>query len=407
MQMNKLRDCVVTMKRVLLRADFNVPVKDGQIADDERLRAAIPTIEYLIRNQAKVIILTHFGRPKDGVKDPAFSTQILVPRLEELLSGINTRVHFVDDCIGDKVKAAIDSMEYGEVLLLENVRFYPGETTGDEQFAKQLAELANLYVGEAFSCCHRAHASIVGVPALMKSCPGFDLEQEIDHLQNLVMQPKQPALAIVAGAKIETKLPMLEKLSQKMQYILIGGGIANTFQFALGKQVGKSICQPEFKTAVEEILAKAKEHNCEILVPDNFCTAKEFTDNVPVVYKEIDKIAADDIIGDIGKDYVNQRVIPILEKCATVIWNGPVGAFEVRPFNAATNLLAKAIAEATKHGLISVVGGGDTVSAVKATNQVSDYTYVSTAGGAFLDFLNNEYLVGLDALAQSAAKFTD
>lgn len=401
--MLKLNECVVTSKRVIVRADFNVPMKDGKISDDERMRAALPTIEYLIRNQAKVIILTHFGRPKDGIKDSAFSTEMLVPHLRELLSGLNTKVHFVDDCIGDKVQQAIDAMNFGEVIMLENVRFYPGETKNDPEFAKQLSALGNLYVGEAFSCCHRAHASIVGIPALIKSCPGFDLEKEIVNLQTLVLKPKAPAMAIVAGTKIETKLPMLEKLIDKVQYLVIGGGIANTFQYAMGHQVGKSIYEPDFKEAALKIQQKAKDKGCELLIPHDFCTAKEFKAGVDVTYKAIEDVQEDDIIGDIGKDFINNTVVPTLQKCATVVWNGSVGANEIPPFNVAINLLAQAIAKLTRENqLISVIGGGDTVSAMKETNKVADYTYVSTAGGAFLDFLNNETLVGIEALEQSA-----
>lgn len=393
--LKKLKDCVVTNKNVFLRADMNVPLKDGVITDDTRIRATIPTLKYLVESGAKVILATHIGNPKG--RDETKSTKLLVARVSELLG---KEVRYIDDCIGEKVRKAVEETPYGEVIMLENLRYHAGEKAGDEEYAKQLAELANLYVSDAFSVSHRDHASVTKLPKILNGCAGFGLEREIENLTKYVAEPVRPMMTIVGGAKVSTKLKLIKALTKKSDYVVIGGGMANTFLYAEGKNVGKSLCEPELKDDALAVMKMAKENNCELILPKDVVVAKEFKVGAEhsVVYNN--EVSDDEMILDIGEESV-KYIVSKLEECETVVWNGPIGVFEMKPFDAGTNAVAKAIANMTNAGdLISVAGGGDVVAALNASNMTDKFTYISTAGGAFLKWLEGKGLVGVDAVSE-------
>jgi phosphoglycerate kinase len=391
----RLKDCVVTNKNVIVRVDINVPIVNENIEDDTRIKAVIPTIKYLIENNAKVILIAHFGRP-EGKFDPSMSLKQILPRLQELLNPI--KVNFVDDCIGEKVSLAVKSTNYGEVILLENLRFYKQETKNDPEFSAFLASLGNLYVNDAFSCSHRSHASITGIPAILKSCAGLQMEVELDNLTNLLENAQSPMMAIVGGAKISTKIDLLNSLSSKAQAIVIGGGMANTFLYAKGYNIGKSLCEKDLKDTVNQILKTAKQNNCEIILPNEVIVAKEFKTNANYQIKSINSIDENDIILDIAPSFCEDFAKIIID-FKTVVWNGPLGAFEISPFNQGTERIAKIIANLTKNKkIISIAGGGDVVSAINGCNLADDFTYISTAGGAFLEWLEGKELPGVLAM---------
>jgi phosphoglycerate kinase len=392
---NRLKDCVVTNKNVIVRVDINVPIVNGKIEDDTRIKAIIPTLKYLCENNAKVIVISHFGRPK-GKADSSMSIAQLVSRVQELIG--NFKVNFVDDCVGDKVKAAVDATNYGEIIMLENLRFYNEETKNDAEFSQKLASLANLYVNDAFSCSHRSHASITGIPAILKSAAGFLMESELDNLSNLLENAKKPMIAVVGGAKVSTKLDLLNSLVVKAQAIVVGGGMANTFLYALGKNIGASLCEKELKETALNILNLAKANNCEIILPKDVVVVKEFKAGAVNKTILVDEVADDDIIVDIGENSV-LSLVEKLKNFQTLVWNGPLGAFEIKPFNLGTENFAKAVAALTEsEKLISVAGGGDVVSALNGCNLSDKFTYISTAGGAFLEWLEGKDLPGVAAL---------
>jgi len=387
---NRLRDCVVTNKNVIVRVDINVPMKDGKIEDDTRIKAVIPTLKYLAQNQAKVIVISHFGRP-EGKVEPSMSIQPLVARVAELLGSI--KVSFVDDCIGQKVKNAVEALNYGEVIMLENLRFYKQETKNDPEFSRELASLGNLYVNDAFSCSHRAHASITGIPAILKSAAGFLMEEELDGLTNHLENAQKPMMAVVGGAKVSTKLDLLNSLAKKAQTIVVGGGMANTFLYALGKNIGKSLCEKELKDTALEILK-----NANVLLPVDVVVAKKFEENASARTVLVDEVADDEMILDVGKAS-SDKIAAELAKHKTLVWNGPLGAFEIKPFNIGTEFFAREAAKLTAEGkLISVSGGGDSVSAINSVGLADKFTYISTAGGAFLEWLEGKDLPGVAAL---------
>lgn len=395
---NRLKDCVVANKNVIVRVDINVPMKDGKIEDDTRIKAVIPTLKYLAENQAKVIVISHFGRP-EGKVEPSMSIKPLVSRVQELLGSI--KVSFVDDCIGEKVKKAVEAINYGEVIMLENLRFYKQETKNDAEFSRELAALGNLYVNDAFSCSHRAHASITGIPAILKSAAGFLMEEELDGLTNHLENAKKPMMAVVGGAKVSTKLDLLNSLSAKAQTIVVGGGMANTFLYALGKNIGKSLCEKELKDTALKIIETAKTNGCQVLLPFDVVVAKKFEANAECKTVSVDEIAEDDMILDIGAQS-SAKVAAELAKHKTLVWNGPLGAFEIKPFNIGTDSFAKTSAKLTEEGkLISVSGGGDSVSALNAVGLANKFTYISTAGGAFLEWLEGKDLPGVAVLNSS------
>lgn len=388
---NRLKDCVVTNKNVVIRVDINVPMSNGKIDDDTRIKAVIPTLKYLAENKAKVIVISHFGRP-EGMVDPSMSIKPLVAHVQELLGSI--KVSFVDDCIGEKVIKAVEAMNYGEVIMLENLRFYKQETKNDPEFSRKLASLGNLYVNDAFSCSHRAHASITGIPAILKSAAGFLMEEELDGLTNHLENAKKPMMAVVGGAKVSTKLDLLNSLSKKAQTIVVGGGMANTFLYALGKNIGKSLCEKDLKETALEILK-----NVRVLLPIDVVVAKKFQQNAPCRTVLVDEVADDDMILDIGAAS-SAKIAEELAKHQTLVWNGPLGAFEIKPFNIGTESFARTAADLTEAGkLISVSGGGDSVSALNSIGLAEKFTYISTAGGAFLEWLEGKDLPGVAALS--------
>lgn len=391
----RLKDCVVTNKNVILRVDINVPVKNGVIIDDSRIRAIIPTLEYLIANKAKIVLISHFGRP-EGEFNSAMSLKPIVETIQKLLG--NIKINFVDDCIGKKVQQAVAKTNYGEVIILENLRFYKGETKNDIEFTRELAALGNLYVNDAFSCSHRSHASITGIPSILKSAAGFLMEKELDNLQNLLEHHKKPMMAVVGGAKVSTKIDLLKSLVTKAQSLLVGGGMANTFLAAKGKNIGKSLHEKELISKALEIIELAKKSNCEIILPIDVVVAREFKENAKSKNITIEEVGDDDLILDIGQktlDSLGQK----LKTYKTVIWNGPLGAFELKPFNAATKRFGEMVAELTcKEGLISIAGGGDVVAALSESNLTTSFSYISTAGGAFLEWLEGKELPGVKAL---------
>lgn len=394
---NRLKDCVVTNKNVIVRVDINVPMNNGKIEDDTRIKAVIPTLKYLAEQKAKVIVISHFGRP-EGKIEPSMSIAQLVSRVQELLGSI--KVNFVDDCIGEKVKKAVADTNYGEVIMLENLRFYKQETKNDPEFSRELAILGNLYVNDAFSCSHRAHASITGIPAILKSAAGFQMEAELDNLNKIFAGGSKGLMAAVGGAKVSTKLDLLNSLSTKAQSIAVGGGMANTFLYALGKNIGKSLCEKELKDTVLKIIETAKQHGCKVLLPSDVVVVKKFEANAPHQTVSIDAVQEDDMIVDIGAASI-ENLAEELKKHQILVWNGPFGAFELKPFNLGTEGFAHAAADLTKaKKLISISGGGDSVSALNSAGLAGDFTYISTAGGAFLEWLEGKDLPGVAALSK-------
>lgn len=392
----KLKDCVVTNKNVIVRVDVNVPMKEGKIEDDSRIKAVIPTIKYLVENKAKVILIAHFGRPK-GKVNKDMSLKPLVPAITKLLED-KIEVLFARDCMGDETAEQIEKMKYGQVILLENLRFYSQETDNDDEFAAKLASYGNLYVNDAFSCSHRAHASIVGVAKKLKSCAGFLLEYELENLSKHIENAKKPMMAIIGGAKVSTKYSLISNLIEKVDSIAIGGGMANSFLFALGHNIGKSLCEKELKSEILQIVEKAKNKGCEIILPLDVVVAKKFEDNAKASTILIDQVKDDDIIGDIGEKSL-RNLGSAIKNHKTILWNGPLGAFETKPFDKSTIGLAKAIGYLTKNGKVtSVAGGGDVVSAINIANVASEFTYLSTAGGAFLEWLEGIDLPGVAAI---------
>ncbi len=391
----RLKDCVVTNKNVIVRVDINVPMSAGAIEDDTRIRAIIPTLKYLAEQKAKVIVISHFGRP-EGKIVAEMSLKPLLVRIQELMGAV--KVNFVDDCIGDQVRQAVASTNYGEIILLENLRFYKQETKNDPEFSRELAGLANLYVNDSFSCSHRAHASIVGIPAILKSCAGLLLEKELDNLTNLLENAKKPMMAVVGGAKVSTKFDLLNSLVEKAQSVVVGGGMANSFLFALGHDVGKSLCEKELKDGVLQLIEKAKRAGCKIILPLDVVVAKKFAENAQCHTASIDDVKDDELILDIGEKSI-KNLVQELQNHKTVLWNGPLGAFEIKPFNIGTESFAREVASLTKQGkLLSIAGGGDVVSAINSALLADDFTYISTAGGAFLEWLEGKDLPGIKAL---------
>lgn len=396
---NRLKDCTVTNKNVIVRVDINVPIVNGKIEDDTRIKAVIPTLKYLAENQAKVIVISHFGRP-EGKVEPSMSIKHLVSRVQELL-GEKIKVNFIDDSIGEKVRKAVEATGYGEVIMLENLRFYKQETKNDPEFSRELASLGNLYVNDAFSCSHRAHASITGIPAILKSCAGFLMESELDNLDNLLTNAQTPMMAVVGGAKVSTKIDLLNSLASKAQSIVVGGGMANTFLYALGKNIGKSLCEKDLKDTALKIIETAKNNNCKILLPEDVVVTKKLQQKGKCQILSANDVADDDIIVDIGPLSV-ANLTEKLQNHKTLVWNGPLGAFEFKPFNIGTESFARVAAGLTRaQKLISVSGGGDVVSALNSSGLIDEFTYISTAGGAFLEWLEGKDLPGVAALISS------
>ncbi len=385
-------------KRALVRVDFNVPMADGKVSDDTRLKAALPTIEKLRAGGAKVILLAHFDRPKGKVV-PEMSLQPVVAPLAAL---VGAPVAFAPDSVGNAAKTAIDSLKNGDVILLENVRFHAGEEKNDPDFAKALAANGDIYVNDAFSAAHRAHASTEGLARLLPAYAGEQMRRELDALDAALGNPVRPVMGIVGGAKVSTKLDLLNNLVGKLQYLAIGGGMANTFRFAQGYEIGGSLCEKDMADTAREILAKAETAGCKILLPQDVVVATELKPGVATRTLDLTgskKLGPEDKIFDVGPNSLRE-LLAAMDDSKTLIWNGPLGVFEVPPFDKATVSAAKHAAERAKAGkLVAVAGGGDTVAALNAAACADDFTFVSTAGGAFLEWMEGKELPGVAALA--------
>ncbi len=381
-------------KRVLLRADLNVPVREGRITDLTRIERLSPTIRELAENGAKVIVASHFDRPK-GVRVPTMSLRPVAAALEEVLG---RPVSFADDCLGPVAAAAVAVLEPGDVLVLENTRFHPGEEANDPDLARELAALADIYVNDAFSAAHRAHASTEGVARHLPSYAGRLMQRELEALSLALESPERPVAAIVGGAKISTKLDLLGNMIGRVQLLVVGGAMANTFLAAQGVAVGKSLQEPDMHATARDIMARAQASGCEIVLPVDAVVATEFRAGAASRVVPVGEVPADSMILDAGPETV-RALIARLPAIRTVVWNGPLGAFEIAPFDAATVALAQAVAKATEAGTLrSVAGGGDTVSALRHAGVLDRFSYVSSAGGAFLEWLEGKLLPGILAL---------
>jgi phosphoglycerate kinase len=381
-------------KRVLLRVDLNVPIENGRVTDATRIERVAATIEEIADKGGKVIILAHLGRPK-GKVDLAFT---LEPVAKAVAQVVKRPVAFAPDCIGERAAKAISAMKNGDILVLENTRFYDAEEKNDPAFVAELAKLGDVYVNDAFSAAHRAHASTEGVAHLMPAYAGRAMQMELDALTLALGSPVRPLAAIVGGAKVSGKLELLGNLVKKVNILIIGGGMANTFLFAQGKGVGKSLCEKDLAPTALEILATARAAGCQIVLPVDATVAKEFKAHAPSRFVDVDHVAEDEMMLDIGPKSII-AVEGALQGAKTLVWNGPFGAFETPPFDAATMQIAKTAAFLTGDGkLKSVAGGGDTVAALNAAGVADQFTYVSTAGGAFLEWMEGKALPGVEAL---------
>ncbi|MGE6782549.1 phosphoglycerate kinase [Ensifer adhaerens] len=383
-------------KRVLVRVDLNVPVKDGVVTDATRIERVAPTIRELSEKGAKVILLAHFGRPKgEPVADMSLKT--IATAVEDVL---DQRVHFGADCVGDKATNAIAEMSDGDVLLLENTRFHKGEEKNEAEFVKALAANGDIYVNDAFSAAHRAHASTEGLAHHLPAHAGRTMQAELEALEKGLGQPKRPVVAIVGGAKVSTKIDLLQNLVTKVDALVIGGGMANTFIAAKGVNVGKSLCEHDLADTAKAIIAAADKAGCAIVLPEDGVIAREFKAGADNEVVDIDAIPADAMVLDVGPKSI-AAVNDWISKAETLVWNGPLGAFEIAPFDKATVAVAKHAAARTRQGsLVSVAGGGDTVAALNHAEVADDFSYVSTAGGAFLEWMEGKPLPGVDILKQ-------
>ncbi|HWA47037.1 MAG TPA: phosphoglycerate kinase [Dongiaceae bacterium] len=389
-----LDDLSVSGKRVLVRCDLNVPMKDGKVTDATRIERSAETLKALSNKGAKVIVLSHFGRPK-GKRVADMSLQPLAAPLSHALG---RKVAFAEDCVGPTADSAVKALGNGDVLLLENLRFHDAEEANDPAFARQLASLGDLYVNDAFSCAHRAHASTEAIARLLPAAAGKLMQAELDHLQAALENPKRPVMAVVGGAKVSTKLDLLGNLVGKVDRLVIGGGMANTFLFAQGAEIGKSLAERDLADTAREILGKAKAAHCHIMLPTDAVVAAEFKPNPPTQIVTAAEVPAGQMILDVGPSTV-AVIKSEMAKCKTLVWNGPLGAFETPPFDQATVAVAREAARLTKSGaLLSVAGGGDTVAALAQAGVEESFSYVSTAGGAFLEWLEGKELPGVAAL---------
>jgi phosphoglycerate kinase len=388
-----LDDADVQGKRVLLRVDLNVPMEDGKVGDVTRIERVIPTIREVADGGGRAVLLSHLGRPKGP--DPKLT---LRPVAAALARVIGRPVVFADDCIGDRAAAAVDAMKPGDILCLENTRFHPGEETNDPAFVAALAAQGDIWVNDAFSAAHRAHASTEGLGHVLPGYAGRAMQAEIEALTSALEKPDHPVAAVVGGAKVSTKLELLNNLLAKVDTLIIGGGMANTFLAARGKDVGKSLAEHGLAAMARDILANAAARGCDIVLPVDAVVAAEFKAHAPSRVVAIDQVGRDDMILDIGPLSV-EHVVSVLARARTLVWNGPLGAFELEPFDNGTIEVAEAAAELTGSGqLRSVAGGGDTVAALNAAGVAGRFTYLSTAGGAFLEWLEGKALPGVEVL---------
>jgi phosphoglycerate kinase len=389
-----LDDLQVKGKRVLVRADLNVPVADGKVTDTTRITRQAPTIRELAEKGAKVIVLSHFDRPKGKVV-PSLS---LRPLVQPLSDAVGREVAFAEDCIGPVAEAAVAALKDGDVLLLENTRFHTGEEDNDPAMAKALAALGDIFVNDAFSAAHRAHASTEGVARRRPNAAGRSMQAELSHLEKALGNPQRPVLAVVGGAKVSTKIALLENLVTRVETLVIGGAMANTFLAAQSVRVGKSLYEPDHLETARRVIHMAGESGAAILLPTDVVVAKDFKAGAAHRTVPVSQIGDDEMVLDVGPDSIKAFETRLLTT-RTLVWNGPFGAFEIPPFDTGTVAAARAVAAATKSGqLLSVAGGGDTVAALAHACVEQDFTYVSTAGGAFLEWLEGKTLPGVDAL---------
>jgi phosphoglycerate kinase len=382
-------------RRVLVRVDLNVPMQEGKISDDTRLRATLPTVTELADKGAIVLLLAHFARPK-GERRPDMSLALVTRPYSQVLG---RPVRFIDDCCGPATKEAIATLAPGDVAILENTRFHAGEEKNDPALARGMAELGDFYVNDAFSAAHRAHASTEGLAHLLPAFAGRAMQAELEALEKALGNPEKPVAAVVGGAKVSTKLDVLKHLVGKVDHLIIGGGMANTFLAARGVDVGKSLCEHDLAATAEAIMDAADKANCTVHLPYEVVVSKEFAANPPSLRTcNVHEVAADEMILDVGPTAV-EALADVLKTCRTLVWNGPMGAFETPPFDAATVALAKTAAALTREGvLVSVAGGGDTVAALHHAGVANDFSYISTAGGAFLEWMEGRELPGVAAL---------
>ncbi len=394
MGFRRLADADVKDKRALVRVDFNVPMHDGAVSDDTRLKAALPTIRALSWKGAKVVLLAHFDRPK-GKRVPEMS---LKPVAEPLARLLGAPVAFADDCVGASARAAIDALPAGGVILMENTRYHAGEEKNDPALAAEMAALGDLYVNDAFSAAHRAHASTEGLAHLLPAYAGLSMQKELEALEAALGNPKRPVLGIVGGSKVSTKLDLLKNLVGKLDRLAIGGGMANTFLFAQGHEVGASYCERDMAETAREIIALAGKSNCELLLPVDIVAAEVMQPGAAARVRGLGQVDEHERILDAGPETV-ARLARAMDASATLIWNGPLGVFEMPPFDKGTVAAAKHAAGLAKAGkLIAVAGGGDTVAALNHAGVSADFTFISTAGGAFLEWMEGKILPGVAAL---------
>lgn len=392
---NTLDDFEFEGKVVVLRADLNVPMEEGKVSDTTRIDRVVPTIKEMTEKGAKVAIISHFGRPGGEVK-AEFSLSQIVGSIEESLG---SKITFVNDCIGPVAKTAIEAAEAGSVLLLENLRFHKDETENNEVFAKSLAELGDVYVNDAFSVSHRAHASTQGITKFLPSAAGRLMQTELEALNSALKDPESPVVAVIGGAKISTKLELIYNVVSKVDVLILGGGMANTFDYANGTDVGISLCEKDMKEEALKIMAEAKKQGCKVVLPADRVAVKEFKANAPSRIVDAENgVEADEEFLDMGPKGI-EEACAIIDEAKTVLWNGPFGVFEMEPFDNGTNKVAQHVAKLTKEGKItSVAGGGDTVAALIKAGVENDFTYISAAGGAFLETLEGKELPGVVAL---------
>ena len=381
-------------KRVLLRVDLNVPRENGKVTDVTRIERAAETINELADKGAKIILLAHFGRPKKG-PDPKYTLKLVAETVAEV---IKRPVAFASDCVGPEAEKAVAAMKPGDVLCLENTRFHPGEEKNDPAFVENLAKLGDIWVNDAFSAAHRAHATTEGLGHKLPAYAGRSMQTELDALGRALEAPQRPVAAVVGGAKVSGKLDLLGNLLDKVEVLIIGGGMANTFLAAQGKTVGKSLCENDLIPTARDIMAKAKSTGREIVLPVDVVVAQKFEANAPTRTVDVDSVGPEDMILDIGPRSI-EYAVSSLARMKTVVWNGPLGAFETAPFDVGTVQVAEAAAERSATGrLVTVAGGGDTVAALNHAGAADRFTYISTAGGAFLEWLEGKALPGVEIL---------
>ncbi len=381
-------------KRALVRVDLNVPMADGRVTDETRMRALLPTVLELADKGAKVLLLAHFGRPK-GAKHSEMSVSMVLDALQEV---VGREIMFVPEVAGDVVAQSVGILADGDIALLENTRFWAGEEKNDPELARAVAANGDFYVNDAFSAAHRAHMSTEGLAHILPAYAGRSMEAELKALEAALGSPEHPVAAVVGGAKVSTKLDVLNNLVKQVDHLIIGGGMANTFLAARGVHVGKSLCEHDLADQANAIMDAADAAGCTVHLPYDVVTSREFRANPPVRTVNVHEVAADEMILDVGPAAV-EALADVLKNCRTLVWNGPLGAFEIEPFDAATVSLARTAAALTREGsLVSVAGGGDTVAALAHAGVTEDFTFVSTAGGAFLEWMEGKPLPGVDAL---------